>query len=99
MKPMQSILVKTWALSITLTLLLVNPSEVWSQVCANPNTFIYGLTSAANVHRINATNAGVGPRMNPLYGGNAPSYSNAMGYNNANGRFYYFKRNSYVAPQ
>lgn len=53
----------------------------------------------ANVHRINTINGNVAAQMNPAYTGNAASYSNAMGYNNVNGRFYYFKRNSYIAPQ
>ena len=91
---------KNQFLSIALTLILIpSTQQVWAQLCVSPNQFIYGLTNVGNVHRINTVNANVGAQMNPAYGGNAPSYSNAMGYNNSNGRFYYFKRNSYIAPQ
>jgi hypothetical protein len=99
MKANRFIVVKNRCWSFALTLLLISTSKVFAQVCASPNTFIYGLTATANVHRINTGTANVGARMNPLYTGNAPSYANAMGYNNTNGRFYYFKRNSYIAPQ
>ena len=99
MKAKPFIVVNNKCWSFALTLLLIPTTKLFSQLCASPNQFIYGLTSNANVHRINTTNGAVGARMNPLYSGNAPSYSNAMGYNNSNGRFYYFKRNSYIAPQ
>jgi len=91
--------VKNQLWSITLLILFIPALQVSAQICASPNTFIYGLTSTANVHRINTTNTNVGAQMNPAYTGNPSSYSNAMGYNNTNGRFYYFKRNSYIAPQ
>ena len=101
MKPKTPFIVmKNQFLSIALTLLLIpSTQQLWAQLCSSPNLFIYGLTNTANVHRINTGNGNVAARMNPAYGGNAPSYSNAMGYNNSNGRFYYFKRNSYIAPQ
>ena len=51
------------------------------------------------IHPINTSTASVGAAITPAYGGNAPSYANAMGFNNVNGRFYYFKRNTYLAPQ
>ena len=102
MKPTTPFIVmKNQFVSIALTLLLIPfAQQVWAQpLCSSPNGFIYGLTNVANVHRINTSNGNVGVAMNPAYTGNAPSYSNAMGYNNTNGRFYYFKRNSYIAPQ
>jgi hypothetical protein len=102
MKPTTYLIVmKNQFLSIALTLLLIPfTQQLWAQpLCSNPNGFIYGLTNVANIHRISTSNAAVNVQMNPAYGGNAPSYSNAMGYNNANGRFYYFKRNSFTSPQ
>lgn len=70
-----------------------------AQICANVNNTIYGLTPAGMIHRINTTNASVSAAITPAYTGNAPSYANAIGFNNVNGRFYYFKRNTYIAPQ
>ncbi len=70
-----------------------------AQICNNPSTFIYGLTASGMIHRINVTSGSVGTALTPAYTGNAPSYSNALGYNNVNGKFYYFKRNSVLAPQ
>src|SRR3954470_17193633 len=99
MKPMRSLLAYRELRLIVLTLLLMPALQVSAQTCSSPNTFIYGLTNVANVHRINTTNGNVGAAMNPAYGGNVPSYSNAMGYNNVNGKFYYFKRNSFAPPQ
>lgn len=99
MKQSSSITAKNLMWSFTLSLLFIPGSYLSAQLCTSPNQFIYGLTNVANIHRINTTNGATGAQMNPAYGGNAPSYSNAMGYNNVNGRFYYFKRNSYIAPQ
>lgn len=64
----------------------------------NPNV-VYGLTNVGRIRRINVSTGAVGPNINPAFGGNAPSFSNAMGYNPLNGRSYFFKRNSNAAPQ
>jgi hypothetical protein len=61
--------------------------------------FVYGLTNVGMIRRINVTSGTVAAAINPAYGGNAPSYSNAMGYNRLNGKYYFFKRNSFVSPQ
>ena len=99
MKTIRNIVVKNHRRSFACVLLLITTIQISAQLCSSPNQFIYGLSNVANVYRINTTNGNVGAQMNPAYGGNAPSYSNAIGYNNINGRFYYFKRNSYIAPQ
>ncbi len=70
-----------------------------AQVCTDVTNTIYGLTPNGAIHQITTSNASVGAAITPAYGGNAPSYANAMGYNNVNGKFYYFKRNIYTPPQ
>ena len=37
--------------------------------------------------------------MNPSFTGNAPNLSNALGYSQLNGKYYFFKRNTTTAPQ
>ena len=96
---MRSLIVKCSLLSLTLTFLLILSNRASAQLCSSPNQFIYGLTNVANIQKINTTNGSVAAPINPAYTGNAPDLSNAMGYNNLNGRFYYFKRNSWNAPQ
>jgi hypothetical protein len=61
--------------------------------------FVYGLTNVGMIRRINVNTGTVAAAINPAYGGNAPSYSNAMGYNRLNGKYYFFKRNSFISPQ
>jgi len=70
-----------------------------AQVCSSPATVIYGMDDVGGIYPITSATGAVGARINPAYTGNAPSSSNAMGYNPANGRFYYFKRNADQAPQ
>ncbi len=63
-----------------------------AQVCSSPNTIIYGLDGAGNIYPINVTNASVGSVMNTAaYTTPLPNQSNALGYDNVNGFFYYFK--------
>jgi hypothetical protein len=62
-------------------------------------SFVYGLSNAGMIRRITINNGGVQVAMNPAHAGNAASYSNAMGYNPLNGKYYFFKRNSFVSPQ
>jgi len=61
--------------------------------------YIYGLTNVGMIQRIDVTNGSVAAPMNPAFGGNAPNLSNAMGYNPLNGKYYFFKRNAFSAPQ
>ena len=96
---MRSLLLNRKMWSLAVTLFFISSGGAVAQLCASPNTFIYGLTNVANIQRINTGNGNVGAALNPPYGGNAPDYSNAMGYNGMNGRFYYFKRNTLNAPQ
>jgi len=65
-----------------------------AQVCSSPATVIYGMDDVGGIYPITSATGAVGARINPAYTGNAPSSSNAMGYNPGNGRFYYFKRNA-----
>ena len=71
----------------------------FAQVCSSPGTTAYGMDDVGGIYPITVATAAVGARINPAYGGNAPSSSNAMGYNPGNGKFYYFKRNADQAPQ
>lgn len=79
--------------------LIIPSGKASAQVCSQPDKYIYGLTPEGNVHQIRTSNANVSPAMNPAYTGNVPSYANAIGYNNINGKFYYFKRNTFLADQ
>ncbi|GGA91606.1 T9SS type A sorting domain-containing protein [Puia dinghuensis] len=64
-----------------------------AQVCSSPGTTIYGLTNAGAIYPISTSNANVGAKVNTAaYSNPAPSGANAIGYNNINGQFYYFKR-------
>jgi hypothetical protein len=99
MKPMRSLEIKYRLWSIILALLLIPFSNGIAQLCSSPDKFIYGLTNVANIQKINTTNGIVAAPINPAYTGNVPDLSNAMGYSNLNGRFYYFKRNTLNAPQ
>jgi len=70
-----------------------------AQVCSSPATTVYGMDDVGGIYPITIATAAVGARINPAYTGNAPSSSNAMGYNPGSGKFYYFKRNADQAPQ
>lgn len=74
-----------------LCLLLYMPGKLRAQFCTNNS--IFGLTQSGYVYSINQTNGVVGAALNTYSGGNAPSASNALGYNPLNGCFYFFKRN------
>src|SRR6478672_5923045 len=99
MKPMRSLLVNLKLWSIALILFLAPLTKAHAQLCASPDKFIYGLTNVANIQRINTNNGNVAAPINPAYTGNAPDLSNAMGYSNLNGKFYYFKRKALKAKQ
>ena len=71
----------------------------FAQVCSSPATTVYGLDDVGGIYPITVATAAVGARINPAYTGNAPSSSNAMGYDPGSGKFYYFKRNADQAPQ
>ena len=70
-----------------------------AQVCSDPAGTMYGMDNSGGIFPINTLNGVVGARINPAFTGNAPASSNAIGYNPANGRFYFFKRNADQAPQ
>jgi hypothetical protein len=57
------------------------------------------MDDVGGIYPITLATAAVGARINPAYGGNAPSSANAMGYDPGGGKFYYFKRNADQAPQ
>ena len=63
-----------------------------AQVCSDPVNVIYGLTNGGFIHPIDVNTGVAGPAINPAYSGNAPDQSNGLGYNEVNGKFYYFKR-------
>lgn len=67
------------------------PGKIRAQFCTNNSLF--GLTQSGYVYPINPTTGVVSSALNTYSGGNAPSSSNALGYNPLNGCFYFFKRN------
>ncbi|WP_430897898.1 MULTISPECIES: T9SS type A sorting domain-containing protein [unclassified Paraflavitalea] len=76
------------ALLVLFTSLTAN---VFGQACLSSTT-IYGLNSSGNVRTIDITTGAVGSsNLNSSSVG--ASASNGLGYNNFNGRFYYFRRN------
>ncbi len=69
-------------------------SQITPNVCSDPTNIIFGLTQEGTIYPINVNTGVVGTVIkNSTYTGNEPSASNALGYNAANGKFYYFKRN------
>lgn len=79
---------------------LFNGQGTFAQICANPATFIYGLTSNGEIYPINVNNAASGAAVkNATYSGNAVNKANGLAYNSTNGKFYYFKRNVGSAPE
>src|SRR5580700_7592900 len=70
-----------------------------AQICLDPVNIVYGMTNAGVIYPINVNTGAAGSAINPAYPGNAPSSSNAIGYNSHNGNFYYFKRNYGASPQ
>lgn len=62
-------------------------------VCATPGKTIYGLANTGMIYPIDLNSGVAGTAITPAYTGNAANQSNGMGYNNFNGKFYYFKRN------
>ena len=86
-------------------MIFIAPVKVYSQIslniCNDPTNIIYGLTQTGTIYPINVNTAATGAVVkNSTYPGNPPGASNAMGYNSANNRFYYFKRNVLTsAPQ
>jgi hypothetical protein len=69
-----------------------------SMVCMNPNNIIYGLTSSGVIYGINVNSGATITVKNSSYAGNATDRANGMGYNYANKKFYYFKRNVGASP-
>src|SRR5580658_599105 len=59
-----------------------------AQVCSSPSTTIYGLTAAGVIYPITVATAHVGTALNTADAG--ANQSNGIGYNNVNGKFYYF---------
>lgn len=93
--PMRSL--KTISLATRVRLLLCVTAMVaflhsGGQICTDPVNVIYGLTNAGTIHPIDVNTGVAGAAINPAYSGNAPDQSNGIGYNNMNGKFYYFKR-------
>lgn len=79
---------------ICLQLIMHQAGAQISMVCTDPTNTIYGLTQAGTIYPINVNTAVCGAATkNGTYLGNSPAFSNALGYNPVNGRFYYFKRN------
>lgn len=63
-------------------------------ICANPGVTAYGLNGNGKIYPIDMSTAITGAAINPNYTTTTASSSNAIGYNNVNGKFYYFKRNA-----
>jgi hypothetical protein len=86
-----------WKISLTLRapfLLIVFffYAHAYAQLCSDPSNVIYGLHNNGYIYPINVNTGTVGSAINPAYSGNAPHLSNALAYNQVNGKFYYFKR-------
>ena len=88
-----------WKISLRLrtSLLLLVPlfffcAHVSAQFCSDPSNVIYGLNNNGFIYPVNVNTGAVGSAINPAYSGNAPDLSNALAYNQVNGKYYYFKR-------
>lgn len=92
------------ALAIASLLLLSFTNLEAQPVCANPNT-LFGIDGSGNLYKIDPTTGVVSAAINTVSYTAAASYTtvvagqtsspsspNALGYNNVNGKFYYFKR-------
>jgi hypothetical protein len=65
----------------------------WAQVCSDPANIIYGLTAEGKIRAVHVATGKVDSAINPpLTGLGYIPQSNGMGYNPANGNFYYFEQ-------
>ena len=77
-------------ISAIIALNLINVFSANAQVCLTATT-IFGVSSNGTVRSIDYNNGSVGStNLNTSSG--SPSSSNSLGYNNSNGKFYYFRR-------
>lgn len=86
-----------WKISLTLRapfllIVLFFYAHASAQLCSDPSSVIYGLNNNGYIYPIDVNTGAVGSAINPAYSGNAPDLSNALAYNQVNGKFYYFKR-------
>jgi hypothetical protein len=93
---LQRIYITVFTFILVIVTICAQTLEAYTQCSQN---FVYGLTNAGMIRRINVASGLVSAPINPAHTGNLPSYSNAIGYNPLNGKYYFFKRNSFVAPQ
>ncbi|MFT3933703.1 MAG: T9SS type A sorting domain-containing protein [Chitinophagaceae bacterium] len=93
---MKSYFYKTCVKALMVASLMVQATVVSAQCNQN---FIYGLTNVGNIQRITVSNGTVAAALNPAFTGNAANLSNALGYSQLNGKYYFFKRNTTTAPQ
>jgi hypothetical protein len=87
------------SLLIFFSAVFIQSAQSFGQVCSDPLNVVYGMTNSGLIYPINVNTGVVGSVLTPAYTGNAPSSSNAIGYNSVNGNFYYFKRNYPSSPQ
>jgi Secretion system C-terminal sorting domain len=69
-----------------------------AQVCSNPNTTIYGLTSGGIIYPVTVSTANVATAVNGSGKGSA-NQANGIGYNSNTGIFYYFNSNPGAGSQ
>lgn len=98
---LKSLIMKTKNYKNTFSVLLLawvtlHTNFAWTQtVCTDNVNTVYGLTVSGGLYPINVNTAVVGSQIESLTDGiNSALNANAIGYNSANGKFYYFYRTS-----
>ena len=99
MKLVSTLMSKSVIALLLTTICVINAGPLTAQICSNAGNTVYGLTANGAIQPITVSTAVVGAKITPAYTGNAPSQANGLGYNNLNGKFYYFKRNTNTSPQ
>jgi hypothetical protein len=78
--------------TIHTTLFLLLAGSLRAQICQNPLDFVYALNTKGVLYPVNINDASVGTNLPPLITSDTAINSNGLGFNQLNGKFYYFHR-------
>ena len=99
MKLVSTLMSKSVIALLGLTICVITCCPLAAQICSNAGNTVYGITADGEIRPVTISTAVVGSKITPAYTGNAPDQSNGLGYNNLNGKFYFFKRNANSSRQ
>src|ERR1700694_526759 len=81
---------KYYCLLFFISCILLSGLDVAAQICVNQKDSVYGLTTTGQIVAINVNNGGGSTIGSPAAGA---VNSNAIGYSNVTGLFYFFNKN------